>query len=146
MLPLIFAGAAAVAGFTAAWQIQGMRYEQQLSDLRADQATALAKANADALAKTLSLQKAKDEAERLAKVRQSALARDLAANRDGLVRLHAAADTALRRAGDSHAACIADANALTVVFGKCAAELSDVAADADQLASDRQTLIDSWPK
>ena len=145
MLPLIFAAAASVASFTAAWQIQGMRHERQLSDIRADQATALAKANADALAETQRIQEIANKALKAAAARQSALARDLAANRDGLVRLSNAADGALRNSSGSIDACNANANTLTVVLGRCAGQLSDVAADADRLASDRQTLIDAWP-
>ena len=102
MLPLIFAAAASVAGFTAAWQIQGMRHERQLSDIRADQATALAKANATALAETQRIQEIANKALKAAAARQSALARDLAANRAGLIGLSDAADSALRTAEQSH--------------------------------------------
>lgn len=146
MLPLVFAGVAAVAGFTAAWQIQGQRYDAIIAEQRATQSALLAEAHANAKRETERLQKAKDEALKAAALRQSALARDLAANRDGLIRLSHAADTALRDSSSSLDASNANANTLTVVLGRCAGQLSDVAADADRLASDRQTLIEAWPK
>jgi hypothetical protein len=96
-------------------------------------------------ADTIRLQKAKDDAQRLAAVRQSALARDLAANRDGLVRLSHAADSALRSASDSHEQCITRAAAFSDVFAGCGKQLVDLGATADRLASDKQALIESWP-
>ena len=146
MLPLIFAGVAAVASFTAAWQIQGMRYDAIISEQRAAQSALLAEAHANAKRETERLQAAKDAALKAAAARQSALARDLASNRDALGRLSNAADSALRDSSGSLASCNGNANTLTVVLGRCAGQLSDMAADADRLASDRQTLIDSWPK
>lgn len=146
MLPLIFAGVAAVAGFTAAWNIQGMRHATELAERTAAHASAMAQANADALAETQRLQEIANKALKAAAARQSVLARDLAANRDGLIRLSHAADTALRDSSGSLDACNANANTLTVILGRCAGQLSDVAADADRLASDRQTLIEAWPR
>lgn len=145
MIQLVFVAVAAVAGFTSAWQIQSMRNDRVVSEMRAEQALELAKAIGEAHAKTLALQAAKDAAERKARTREAAIARDLAANRAGLVGLSHAADQALRSASGSLDACNANANTLTVVFGRCAGQLSDVAADADRLANDRQTLIESWP-
>lgn len=37
------------------------------------------------------------------------------------------------------------ADTASVVFDQCVREYRDLAAQADQLASDRQTLIDAWP-
>lgn len=146
MIPLVFAAVAAVAGFTGAWQIQAMRHDRAISDIRATQAQELATAVGEAHAKTLALQAAKDAAERKARIREAAIARDLAANRDALVSLHGAADQALRHASTTHSACIADANALTVVLGKCAGELQDMGAIADGWYSETITLRESWPK
>jgi len=145
-LPVIFAGVAAVAGFTTAWQIQGVRYEAKLAERTAEYSTALAQANADALAKTLSLQKAKDDAERKAAIRIADIRRDAAAASSALTGLSHAADSALQRASDTHSACLADANTLTIVFGRCTTELQSVATDADQLRSNVQTLVEAWPK
>lgn len=43
-------------------------------------------------------------------------------------------------------ACRTTADAALAVFGECSAHLGEVAAAADGLASDRQTLIDAWPR
>lgn len=146
MLPVIFAAAAGLAGFTGAWLYQENRYERVIAEQRATQSALLAEAHANARRETQRLQEAKDKALKASALRQSALARDLAANRDALGRLSHAADSALRDSSGSIDACNANANTLTVVLGRCAGQLSDVAADADRLASDRQTLIESWPK
>lgn len=148
MIPVQLIGAAviAIASFGAAWTYQGNRYEAKLAEREAAQATALAEANADALAKTVALQKAKDEAERKHQSRLADMRRDLAGNRVALVGLSHAADQALRAAHDSHSACIADANTLTIVFGKCSTRLQDVAADADGLSAEVSLLREAWPE
>lgn len=145
MLPLIFAAAASVAGFTAAWQIQGQRYEQQLSNIRADQATALAKANADALAETQRIQAAANKALKAAAARQSTLTRDLAANRDALGRLHDASDGALRRANDSHSACQRVVTTYADIQQQCSSRLVEVGAAADRAISEAVMLREAWP-
>ena len=146
MLPLIFAGVAAVAGFTAAWQIQGMRHEQQLSDLRATQATQLAKANADALAATLKLQKAKDEAEKRAAKRLADARADAARASAALGMLSGAADTAIRTANDSHSACQSVVATSTDLLQQCGSRYSSVAAEADKWVSESMTLREAWSK
>lgn len=146
MIPLIFAGIAAVAGFTGAWQIQSMRHDRAVSEIRATQAQELATAIGEAHAKTLALQAAKDASERKARIREATLARDLAANRAGLTGLSDAADSALRAANESHGACMANASTLRVVFGECSERRVSVAADAQGHLIDKQTLTESWPK
>jgi hypothetical protein len=144
-LPVIFAGVAAIAGFTSAWQIQGVRHEAQLAQLSAAHATAMADAANKAHTETIRLQALKNEAERKAAIRIAAVRRDADAASSALTGLSHAADSALRSASGSHSACLADANTLTIVFGRCTAELQSVATDADQLTSNVQTLIESWP-
>lgn len=148
MIPthLIAAGLAGAIAFTGAWQIQANRYEKTLSDMKAEQSAALAIAAQKAQYETLKLQAKVDDAERKAGIRAAALARDVAGSRAALVSLSHAADSALRDASSSHDACLADAQRLASVFGQCTVQLQDVAADADRIASDRQTLIDAWPK
>ena len=145
MLPLIFAGVTAVASITGTYLYTRNHYEAKLSELSASHATALAQANADALAETQRLQKAKDEAERKAATRIAAARRDAAAAGDALVRLSHASDSAIRSASDSHEQCIARATAFNDVFTGCSKQLVDLGATADRLASDKQTLIESWP-
>ena len=43
-------------------------------------------------------------------------------------------------------ACRSTAGTALAVFGDCAAALGKLAGEADGIASDRQTLIDAWPK
>jgi len=145
VIPVILAAAVGLASATGAWLYQENRYEAILAERTAEYSTALAAANANALAQTVSLQKAKDEAERKAQIRITAIRRDAAASQSALVGLSEAADTALRSASHSHSACLADANALTVVLGKCSAELHDMAADADGWHNEALTLREAWP-
>lgn len=48
--------------------------------------------------------------------------------------------------GNSADACRATASAALAVFGECSTALGEMAGQADGITSDRQTLIDSWPK
>lgn len=146
MIQLLIPAVIAIASFAGAWQIQAQRYERQLSDLRAEQSEALAEATRKAHEKTVLLQRKVDDAQRLAQQRKSALDRSVSASRNELGRVQDAAASAVRRASESHTACLADAQRLAQVFGRCSVRLQDVAADADRIASDRQTLIDSWPQ
>jgi len=146
VLPLIFAGVTAVASITGTYLFTKAHYEREISELRAAQAEAIAQANANALAETQRLQAAADKAAKAAAVRQSAMARDLAANRDALGRLSNAADSALRAASSSHEQCLARAAAFNDVFTGCSKQLVDLGATADRLASDKQAMIESWPK
>lgn len=147
MLPLIFAAVSAVAGFTAAWQIQGMRHDSIISEQRAAQSALLVEAHVAAKRETERLQAAVDEAQRLAEKRKSDMARAAAAariERDGLRDELAAARAALPNASCSsvreHAAT------LNTVFGLCADRLEGVARDAQGHSIDSLKLIESWPK
>lgn len=145
MLPLIFAGVSALAGATGTYVFLDARHEQQLSDLRADQATALAKANADALAATLKLQKAKDEAEKRAAKRLADARADAARSATALGMLHDAADTAIRAANDSHSTCVATVATSTNLLQQCGSRYRDLATQADQWVSEAVTLREAWP-
>lgn len=48
--------------------------------------------------------------------------------------------------GNSADACRATASTALAVFGECSTALGEMADQADGITSDRQTLIDSWPK
>ena len=145
MIPVILAAAVGLASATGAWLYQENRYEAILAEREATHATELAAATANALAETVRLQKEKDNAIKQAQIRITAIRRDAAASQSALVGLSEAADTALRSASHSHSACLADANALTVVLGKCSAELHDMAADADGWHNEALTLREAWP-
>ena len=49
-------------------------------------------------------------------------------------------------AGDTTTACADRTDPARELFADCAAQLTDMAGKADRVNSDRQTLIDAWPK
>lgn len=146
MLPLIFAAVTAIASITGTYLFTRNHYETILAERTAAHATAMAAATANALAETKRLQTSKDEAERKAKIRLTAARRDAAASRDALIGMSDAADSALRSASDSHSACVANANSLTVVLGRCAGALQDMGEVADGWHNESLTLREAWPK
>jgi chromosome segregation ATPase len=149
MIPiaLVFAGVAAISGFTSAWLYQENRYEAKLAQQTTAHATALATANADALAKTLSLQKAKDDAEKKANARIASANRAISAANfelDGLRN-----ELAITSSSLSTASCdsVRDYTAtLNTVFGECTSKLGGLAKEADGHAIDSLKLQESWPK
>lgn len=148
MIPvqLIVAGAIAAVSFAGAWQIQGVRYEAILAEREAVQATALAEATAKALATTIKLQKAKDDAERKYNRRLADTRRDADSSRSALVGLSQAADTALRRASDTHSACQSVAATSTDLLQQCSVRYQSVASEADGWVSEALRLREAWPK
>lgn len=146
MLPLIFAGVTAVASITGTYLFTRNHYETILAERTAAHATAMAEANAKALAETQRLQEAKAEAERKAAIRVAAARADAARNATALSMLHTAADSAIRSAQSSHAACQSVAATSTDLLKQCSARYSDVAAAADGHASDAMTLREAWPR
>ena len=146
MLHVIFAAVSALAGATGTYVFLDAKHERELSDLRATQATALAKATSDALAETQRLQKAKDEAEKRA-------AKRLADARADAARASAAAaglrdELATSRLQLSSASCtsVREYSAtLSAVFGECSAEVGRLASEAQGHAVDSLKLQESWP-
>lgn len=136
----------AAASAWAGWMLQGMRLNEHIATLQTEYATAQAQAVEKAHAETIRLQEQKDAAERNARARQSSLARDAAGARDALERVRNASTEALLLSGHSHAACIDRATAIKDVFDQCSGTVAELAATADRLDSDRQTLIEAWPK
>ena len=145
-----YAATAIVAGalaFGAGWKVQAWRYDAQIATTASQHATALASANQKALDDTIKMQRTKDAAIQQAEQRAAKNAAAAAAARrtaDGL------RDTLYQfRAslpGLAPAAVIERADTAAELLGACAAEYQDVAAAADRINSDRQTLIDAWPK
>jgi len=145
MLPLIFAGVTAVASITGTYLYTRNHYETVLAERAAEHANQLAAANASALAETLKLQKAKDEAERKAAIRVAAARADAARNATALSMLHNAADSAIRSASDSHSTCQSVAATSTDLLQQCSARYRDVAAAADKAIGEVMLLRDAWP-
>ena len=148
MIPvqLIVAAAIAAASFGAAWTYQGNRYEAKLAEREAAQAIQLAEATKDALARTVALQKAKDEAERKHQSRLADIRRDAAGVRVALVGLSHAADEALRRASDSHSACQSVAATSADLLQQCSVRYQSVAESADGWVSEALRLREAWPE
>lgn len=128
------------------WAVQGWRMETKLSDLKTEYAQAQVAAVEKAHAETIRLQEQSDKSQRMAEVRLAAISRDAAANRDALERLRHASTEALLLSGHSHSTCIDRATALKDVFDQCSGAFTGLAETADRINSDRQTLVDSWPK
>lgn len=145
-LPIITHAIAACAAAAAAWMWQANSYGQQIANLKTQYAQAQVRAVEVAHAETIRLQSQADDAQRKSGIRQAAIASDAAGVRHALVSLSNAADSALRDAQTSSSACESRATALTDVFKGCTGQLKQVAAEADRIASDKQTLIESWPR
>jgi uncharacterized protein HemX len=145
-IALIAVALSAGAAFVGGYQVAAQSYKREIAELRTEYAEANKQALEKAHAETLRLQRQADAAQRLARQRQSALAADLSANRDAIQRLSFAADSALRDANSSHSACISRAAAFSDVFAGCSKQLVVLGAETDRLASDKQTLIESWPR
>ena len=145
-LPVIFAVVSAVAGATGAHLYTRSHYETVLAERTAAHATALAQANADALAETVSLQAVANEATRKSAIRIAAVKRDAAAartERDGL--LNDLAAYTVRLPGATCTAAVEYASTVNELFGICADQLGAVAAQADGHASDAMMLREAWP-
>jgi len=138
--------AAGTAG-TAAWGVQGWRLGGQLAALRAEQATALAAAEADARARQIEFQKSLTEARDGAAKREAALRRDLAAGRDALDGLRHAASTLRDELSAYSQPAAADAAATAAeLLAECGRSYSDVAEKADRHAGDALMLHEGWPR
>ena len=131
-----------LGSFTAGWTINGWRYqskekervEQDLANIRSSAAATIRRAD-----NVIAAQNA--EAVRMVLLRNAA-----AGSRAALLGLSDAAEQALRDAASSHDACRIRADALGDVFRSCAEVLQGVAEKADRHVSDKQTLIEAFPK
>ena len=142
--------AAAIAGvlaFGAAWQVQGMRYGGQISDLKREHAEAVASSAKTALKLTEHYRENADAAVRKAEARAAqnkraadALRSELDGLRGDIADVPERIRSATREAVDQYAATA------TVVFGECAARYSELAVSATGHASDVRTMMDAWPK
>ena len=131
-----------LAGFGSAWELQQWRFGAQEHERDQSQLAAVRDSAAASIRRADNV----IAAQSLASVRLRALRADADVSRDALVSLSAAADQALRDAAASTSACISRASAFRDVFNGCTTVLQDMAATADRINSDLQTLIDAWPK
>ena len=146
-LTLIAAAGAGLIGSVAGWKANGMIMQSRIDGMVARHSEALAKANADALAKYTAMEKRKqeavDEANRIAQTN----ARAAAAARADADRLRDSLTTA--SAGVSTATVTSLRNYTTTVnsvFAECVQEIEGLAKEADGHALDSRTLMGAWPK
>lgn len=141
--------AAAIAGvlaFGAAWQVQGMRYGEQIADLKLEHAEAVASSAKSALKLTEHYRENADAAVKKAEARAAQNKRDADRLRTELDGLRGdLADVPERIRSASREAVDQYAATATVVFGECAARYSDMAEKAQGHASDVRTMMDAWP-
>lgn len=139
--------ALALLAASMAWGAQGWRLQARIDALRTEQATAAARAQADALDKqaafTAQLQRAQSDAAR----REQQLQAAVAAGRrtvDGLRADLAAANAVLPQVAEH--ARLAYARTAAELLGACAERYLDVAAAADRHADDALMLQEAWPQ
>lgn len=143
--------AAGIAGAVLAgllsWNVQAWRYDAQISSIQAKHARESAKAEAAARAQEASFNQRLQDAQNAATKRETKLRADADAARrtvDGLRGTLYNFRASLPNAAP--AAVIARADTAAELLGTCADEYRSVAEAADRIASDRQTLIEAWPR
>lgn len=146
MIRVAIIAVSTLAGAAGAYFWQENHYETRLAEMAAEQAIELAQANANALAETQRLQKAKDDAERQAAKRLADARADAARAGVALGMLGDAADAAIRAANASHSACQSVVTASTDLLQQCSSRYRDVAAEADKWVSESIMLRDAWPR
>jgi hypothetical protein len=142
--PYLLAGALAV-GLLTGWTANGWRLNGKIDEMVLEHTQAVQVATQQALDKTNSMQREKDDAvaKAQAQARTNAAAADSARlERDGLRDDLAASRTTF--ADSSHTSLSAYADTLSVVFEQCTKEYSELAAKADGHAADTSTLFNAW--
>lgn len=140
---LILGGAIAA---TTAWQVQDWRLGGQIASLKATHATALADAQAKALATERTNATRYQGALNEARTREAALQRDVGrarAESDGL--RDQASEGARRFAAAAPAAVAQYATAVSELFSDCSRRYQDMASKADLHGADARTLQQAWP-
>lgn len=129
--------AAAAMAAAGAWQVQAWRYDGQLAAVRAQQAQALQRAQAQALDTQQQLERERQKVEaRYARIKRRA-ASDAAAvqhDLDGL-RQQLATASAPRPGAGASAPAGADGDPRNDIIGECAAAAAALAVHADRLAA-----------
>ena len=142
IIALVIATASFGGGFGAAWKIQNGIAAEKENEYVQQTLRATRDAAATAIRRADNVIIAQSEAA----LRERRLRADAASSRDAVGRLSHAADEALSRAQATHAACLNTASAQSVVLNQCAVEYRGLAETADRIESDRQTLVEAWPK
>jgi len=140
-----FLGAA--IAFAGAWQAQSWRYGEQIEAMKFEQSEAAHKLFEAAQREQDRLQAKKDEALNAAKKRETQLRIDAADSRYQLDRLRLELANGIdRMPSESCNATRERSKAVSELFGQCATEITGLAETLDRVESERQTLIQAWPK
>lgn len=138
--------AGAVIAGVLAWNVQGWRYDAQISKINAHHASESAKAEANARAQEASFNQQLQDAQNAATKRETKLRADADAARrtvDGLRGTLYQFRASLPNA--SSTALIARADTAAELLGTCIDEYRSVAQSADRHASDAMMLLEAWP-
>lgn len=141
-LTIISSVIAFAMGFGAAWQVQGhfiLKHELEAQSVRIAKDRAY-RAQAERHIATVAATQAR------AAKRVADMAGVSDSNRTELQRMQSQSADSLRAAAGSLDACLASANALSVVSNQCSERYSTLARDAQGHVSDIQTLTEAWPK
>ena len=133
--------------FLAGWLVNGWRSDAVISGIKTEHAAQVAINASNALERYETMERTKDEAIKAAQERETQFKADAgraAATADGLRGTLYEFRASLPNAAP--ATVIARADSVAELLGACADEYRSVAEAADRIASDRQTLIDAWPK
>lgn len=147
MNPLWIRALILLVAFGTGWTVNGWRLGEEITAMERDQAQELAAAIETARLKERAMTKQTEEARNAATKRETALRRDAAGAHQSADRLRddlaefrrslpGLADDAIRQRADI----------LAELFGACTAEYRGMAEASDRITSDRQTLMEAWPK
>lgn len=143
---LIIAAIIAVCGFGGAWTIQDWRYtSKEAARDRQTYETTLESQRLAHRAQTQDDQRV-IAAQNAATLLQRNLRANAATSRAALDSVSYAAGEALRRALESHDACLATAATASELLTTVSAERRELAEKADLHVIDIKTLTESWPK
>lgn len=134
------AGVIFAMGGTAAYKVQAWR----ITNIKAEHTQAIAKATALVAAAEQANQTRIIEAQNVKTKRETVIQSAAVTVRNERYGLRDTTNAFIAKATPS--TCNDRAKAVAVVFDQCAARLEDLAEVADRLESDRQLLLDSWPK
>jgi hypothetical protein len=143
----LLGGAIAAALVAGMWQLDKSRQSVGYDRAVSEYTTQAFKADQAARLREQALQLQVTKAQDASKVRETKLAADAAAARRAANGLRDDLAT-IRNSLPSlaHDAIERYADTASVVFQECADRYSELAAKTDAIASERQTLIDAWPR
>lgn len=148
--PLFLLGGMAVSvaiGAGSGWTANGWRLGEKVAEMERDQVEAVAAANETARLRERAWSKQSEEARNAATKRETNLRRDAAGARqsaDGM--RHELTDLRRRLPELAVDACRIRADTLADILGQCTGKYQYLAETTDRLGSDRQSLMDAWPK